>query len=90
MWVEIENGNRKFLVDVLCKPLRAKADLLNLLALSIDREVSTDLPIFLLGDFNFDVLADGNNKFKQMLQNVLFLIVVKQPKHFSTSKSFMY
>lgn len=45
-----------------------------------------ELPLFLLGDFNFDMLADGNNAFKQMLQNFSLSNVVKQPTSFSTSR----
>lgn len=45
-----------------------------------------ELPLFLLGDFNFDMLADGNNAFKQMLQNFSLSNVVKQPTNFSSSR----
>lgn len=48
--------------------------------------MNTELPLFLLGDFNFDMLADGNNAFKQMLQNFCLSNVVKQPTNFSTSR----
>lgn len=86
IWVEIENGNRRFLVGVVYRPPSAKAEFVNQLALSIESALNTELPLFLLGDFNFDMLADGNNAFKQMLQNFSLSNVVKQPTIFSTSR----
>ena len=86
IWIEIENGNHKFLVGVIYRPPSAKADFVNQLALSIESALNAELPIFLLGDFNFDMLADGNNAFKNMLQNFSLSNVVTKPTNFSRSK----
>lgn len=52
IWVEIENGNRKILVGVVYRPPSAKAKFVNQLALSIESALNTELPLFLLGEFD--------------------------------------
>lgn len=51
-----------------------------------------ELPLFLLGDFNFDMLADGNNAFNQMSQHAIIPVNVVKNQHiyFSNIERCMY
>lgn len=69
IWVEIEKSNRKYFVGVVYRTPSAKAKFVNQLALPIENALNTELLLFLFCDFNFDMLVDGNNPIKQMLQN---------------------
>lgn len=64
IWVEIENGNRKFLVGVVYRLLSVKVEFVNQFVLFIESVLNIELLLFFLGDFNFDMLVDGNNVFK--------------------------
>lgn len=64
IWVEIENGNRRFLVGVVYRLLSVKVEFVNQFVLFIESVLNIELLLFFLGDFNFDMLVDGNNVFK--------------------------
>lgn len=42
----------------------SRTDKPNNLAISLDNAIDTALPIFVMGDFNIDMLSCGNNVFK--------------------------
>lgn len=46
------------------RPRNSRTDKLNNLVISLDNAIDTALPIFLMGDFNIDMLSCGNNVFK--------------------------
>lgn len=54
--------------------------------MSLENAIDTGLPIFLMGDFNIDMLADGNHVFKHMLQKFFLTNVITQPTNYTTTR----
>lgn len=86
IWLEIHCVNNKFLTGVMYRPPNSRAYVLDNLAISLENAIDTGLPIFLMGDFNIDMLVDGNQVFKHMLQNFSLTNVITQPTNYTTTR----
>ena len=54
LWVEIRNSNNeKFLVGVIYRPPNSNLHIWELLCESVDKALDSDLPLFLVGDYNY-------------------------------------
>ena len=86
IFVEIQNVNNKFLLSLIYRPPNSKADFLEQLAACLEKALDTEMPIFLMGDFNIDMLAEGNNTFRQLLHNFSLTNIINQSTNFTTSR----
>ncbi|CAG2219960.1 unnamed protein product [Mytilus edulis] len=60
LWVEVRNcSNEKFLVGVLYRPPNSNSNLWDLFSESVDKALDCNLPIFLCGDFNCDMMSNS-------------------------------
>lgn len=60
--------------------------ILDLLSSNLDKAIEGYLPIFLLGDFNVNILSNQCTKFKQILQKLNLHSLVTCPTNFTTSE----
>lgn len=51
----------------------------------MDQALDTEYKLFLIGDFNVDMLATGNNTFKSLLRRLNLRNVVKKPTNFNAN-----
>lgn len=54
------------------------------LSYSLVKAINEPMPVFLIGDFNIDMLSDGNNDFQQLMVQKNLLNMVNEPTNFST------
>jgi hypothetical protein len=51
---------------------------------SVDKALDSDLPLFLVGDYNCDMLSNSSNYFKKILNRLNLENVVFEATHFTT------
>lgn len=56
----------------------------------IEKIIDTQLPMFLLGDFNVNVLSDNSNNFKDLLQRQGFSNLINGPTNFTAQPTIQY
>ncbi|MCG8046087.1 MAG: reverse transcriptase family protein, partial [Candidatus Thiodiazotropha taylori] len=84
VWIEIVIRSKKVLIGGIYRPPNSNNDYFNLLLESIDRAHSTNTQdIVITGDFNFNMLADSNNKMKDLLQQFSLTQLIDEPTHFT-------
>ncbi|CAG2220588.1 unnamed protein product [Mytilus edulis] len=85
LWVEVRNySNEKFLVGVLYRPPNSNSNIWDLFNESVDKALDCNLPIFLCGDFNCDMMSNTSNSFKKLLNRLNLENVVWEPTNFTT------
>ncbi|CAG2198875.1 unnamed protein product [Mytilus edulis] len=85
LWVEVRNcSNEKFLVGVLYRPPNSNSNLWDLFSESVDKALDCNLPIFLCGDFNCDMMSNSSNSFKKLLNRLNLENVVWESTNFTT------
>ena len=85
LWVEVHSLSGKFLIGVLYRPPSAKVELLDNLYDSLSKAIDSNLPVFLTGDFNINMLSDTSKTFKHFLQRLNLDNVIDEPTNFTTS-----
>ena len=81
LWVEIRNSNNdKSLVGVIYRPPNSNLPIWE----SVDKALDSDLPLFLVGDYNCDMLSNSSNYFKKILNRLNLENVVFEATHFTT------
>jgi hypothetical protein len=74
--VEIRNSNNdKFLVGVIYRPPNSNLHIWELFCESVDKALDSDLPLFLVGDYNCDMLSNSSNYFKKDIRSVCSIII---------------
>ena len=63
LWAEINAYGKKILVGVLYRPPQSKVEYWDHFQTNVHRAIDLYLPIFLLGDFNVNMLSQQNNSF---------------------------
>ena len=63
---------KKNLVGVLYRPLQSKVEYWDNFQTNVHKAIDLNLPIFLLGDFNVNMLSQQNNSFWLNLTNIIF------------------
>lgn len=76
IWLEIHCVNNKFLTGVMYRPPNSRTDVLDNLAISLENALDTGLSKLLMGDFNIDMVADGNHVIKHMLNNFPLQLII--------------
>ena len=85
LWVEIRNSNNdKYLVGVIYRPPNSNLHIWELFCESVDKALDSDLPLFLVGDYNCDMLSNSSNYFKKILNRLNLENVVFEATHFTT------
>ncbi|CAG2208763.1 unnamed protein product [Mytilus edulis] len=85
LWVEVRNySNENFLVGVLYRPPNSNSNIWDLFNESVDKALDCNLPIFLCGDFNCDMMSNTSNSFKKLLNRLNLENVVWEPTNFTT------
>ncbi|XP_062581833.1 uncharacterized protein LOC134243596, partial [Saccostrea cucullata] len=84
LWAEIQSQNQKFLVGVIYRPPNSGSDFWDKFTSTVERALDTEMKLFLLGDFNVNMLAPGNNTFKNLLLQLNLSNVVLEPTNFTT------
>ncbi|CAG2220486.1 unnamed protein product [Mytilus edulis] len=85
LWVEVRNcSNEKFLVGVLYRPPNSNSNIWDLFSESVDKALDCNLPIFLCGDFNCDMMSNSSNSFKKLLNRLNLENVVWESTNFTT------
>lgn len=68
IWLEIYCVNNKFLIGVMYRFLNFRVDVFDNLVILLENVIDIGLFIFLMGDFNIDMLVDGNYIIKYMFK----------------------
>jgi hypothetical protein len=85
LWVEIRNSNNdNFLVGVIYRPPNSNLHIWELFCESVDKALDSDLPLFLVGDYNCDMLSNSSNYFKKILNRLNLENVVLEATNFTT------
>lgn len=83
-WSEIHSENKKFIVGVIYRPPKSNSQYWGQFSSCIEKVIDTQLPVFLLGDFNVNLLSDNSNKFKVLLEKQGFINLINGPTNFTT------
>ena len=86
VWSEIHNRNKKFLLGVLYRPPSSLVSHWYLLCSNIDKALEGKLPVFLVGDFNVNMLSNQSSRFKSVLQKQNLTNLVNCPTNFTTTE----
>lgn len=62
-WCEIHTSSDKFLVGVIYRPPQSYAEYWEKFSATMEQALDTEYKLFLVGDFNVNMLASGNNTF---------------------------
>lgn len=68
------------------RPPSSTAGYWDLFSLNLNKVLDSNLPIFLLGDFNTNILSNQSTRFKQILQRLNLHNLVNTPTNFTTSE----
>ena len=83
VWSEIHTNCKKFLVGVLYRPPSSLVQYWEFFISNVEKAMECDLPIFLLGDFNTNILSEQSLNFKLMLQRLNLQNYINDPTNFS-------
>ena len=86
VWSEIHNSNKKFLSGVLYRPPSSLISYWDLLCSNIDKALEGKLPIFLVGDYNVNMLSSQSSKLKSMVQKQNLKTLVNCPTNLTTTE----
>lgn len=85
IWCEIHmQDNKKILLGLIYRPPNSNVSYFDCLSYSLDKAINEPMPVFLIGDFNIDMLSGGNNNFKQLMVQKNLLNMVNEPTNFTT------
>ena len=71
VWIKIVTKSKKVLKGGFYWPTNSNAQYFNHINERIDRAYNTNIPdVVILGDFNFNILRDNNNKMKELIQSL--------------------
>lgn len=88
VWLELTLKSKKILVGGYYRPPNSNLAYFNLLEESIDRAYNTNIiDIFVLGDFNYNMTGNSNNKMKDLIQQYNFKQLITEPTHFTENSS---
>lgn len=88
VWVELQVKLRKILIGGFYRPPNSNSEYFDLISESVDRAYNTNIiDIFILGDFNFNMSTDSNNKMKDLLQQYNLKQLISDSTHFTENSS---
>lgn len=96
-WCEIRTSSDKFLVGVIYRPPQSCAEYWEKFSATMEQALDTEYKLFLVGDFNVNMLASGNNTLRHILNRkhisgnhvVIYLLDVLENQKV-IDKSFIY
>ena len=84
VWVEIITKSKKVLRGGIYRPPNSNAQYFNHINESKDRAYITNIQdVIILGDFNFNILRDNNNKMKESIQAYNMKQLICHQTHFT-------
>jgi hypothetical protein len=69
------------------RPPNSNLHIWELFCESVDKALDSDLPLFLVGDYNCDMLSNSSNYFKKDIRSVKFGLIVLVGIHLLTVSS---
>ena len=88
VWVEIQTKSKKVLIGGFYRPPNSNTQYFNHINESIDRAYNTHIAdVIILGDFNYNMLQDNNNKMKELIQVYNMIQLISDPTHFTKKSS---
>ena len=88
VWVEIQRKSKKVLIGGFYRPPNSNTQYFNHINESIDRAYNTHIAdVIILGDFNYNMLQDNNNKMKELIQAYNMKQLISDPTHFTEISS---
>lgn len=83
IWFEIHASNKNCLIGTLYRPPSSTANYWDLFSLNLNKVLDNNLPIFLLSDFNTNILSNQSTRFKQILQRLNLHNLINTPTNFT-------
>lgn len=82
--LKFHTSSDKFLVGVIYRPHQSCAEYWEKFSATMEQALDTEYKLFLVGDFNVNMLASGNNTFKTLLQclNIYNVVTCNKPTNF--------
>ncbi|MEW8544385.1 MAG: reverse transcriptase family protein [Candidatus Thiodiazotropha sp.] len=88
VWIEIRVKSKNILIGGFYRPPNSNAAYFELINESIDRAYNTNiLDIIILGDFNFNMSLNNNNKMTDLLLDFNLKQLINEPTHFTETSS---
>ena len=86
IWCEIHANCKKFLVGIIYRPPNVLVQYWDHFCLNMEKAMQSAIPIFLLGDFNVNILSEQSRNFKLLLQRMnLHNEIIHDPTNFSSN-----
>ena len=84
VWMEVTVRAKKILIGGFYRPPNSSADYFHLISESIDRAHNTNLnDIIIVGDFNYNMLSNENNRVKDLMQLYGLKQLIKEATHYT-------
>ena len=78
VWLELLVQSKQNLVGGFYRPPNSGAEYFNIVVECIDRAHNTNITdLIILGDFNYNMLTDGNNKIRDIMLHYILSQVIK-------------
>ena len=88
VWLELQVQSKQILVGGFYRPPNSGAEYFNLVVESIDRAHNTNITdLIILGDFNYNMLTNDNNKIRDTMLHYNLSQVIKDATHFTENSS---
>ncbi|MEW8186271.1 MAG: reverse transcriptase family protein, partial [Candidatus Thiodiazotropha endolucinida] len=88
VWVEIQVKSKLILVGGFYRPPNSNNNYNNLIEESIDKAFNTNIvDIFILGDFNYNLLHNNDNKMTEIIQEFNLKQLITEATHFTEHSS---
>ena len=88
VWLELQVQSKQILVGGFYRPTNSSAEYFNLVVESIDRAHNTNITdLIILGDFNYNMLTNDNNKIRDTMLHYNLSQVIKDATHFTENSS---
>ena len=88
VWIEIQVKSKLILVGGLYRPPNSNNNYNNLIEESIDKAFNTNIAnIFILGDFNYNLLHNNDNKMTEIIQEFNLKQLITEATHFTEHSS---
>lgn len=86
VWVEVTIKNKTVLIGGVYRPPNSTVEYFNLIKESVDRAFNTNIKdILILGDFNYNMLNQTNNKMFDLIQEYNLQQLIEEPTHYTES-----
>ena len=87
LWAEVHTGNSKAMVGVIYRPPQTEISFYQKFEHNIQSVLDLNIPVFLAGDFNIDMLGNRCNQFKTLLTRLNLVNIVQEPTRITDSSA---